>query len=58
MQSVGHAYAVLLGRRTGNKEEANRYLSSMSDLKRRLKNRQESRTRKQRAKRPYRPGQR
>lgn len=52
---VGHAYAVLKGRRTGNPEAAKRFLSSLSDGERTQRNRNDSRLHRA-AKKGYKPG--
>ncbi len=56
MGSVGQAYAVLRGRRSGNAEEASGLLNSMSPAKRKERNKQESQARGKR--KPYRLGER
>jgi hypothetical protein len=59
VNSVGQAYAILKGRRQGNRKEAAGLLESKSPAKRKEQNRQESRARgSARPKKPYRLGER
>jgi hypothetical protein len=59
VNSVGQAYAILRDRRSGNKEEAQGLLDSMSPGRRKEQNRQESQARgSARKKKPYRLGER
>ena len=57
MSSVGHSYAVLRGRRTGDPEQAQQFLMSMPPEEQRARNRSESRLRSVR-KRKYKMGRR
>lgn len=43
--SVGHAFAILKGRATGDREDASRYLNEMSPTQLIMRNRSESRIR-------------
>jgi hypothetical protein len=56
MSGVGHAYAVLAGRRTGDKEKARMFLGSMFREEIRARNSHESRSRGK-PRKPYKPGQ-
>jgi hypothetical protein len=56
--SVGHAYAVLRGRLTGDQDEASNFLDSLSDSERTLRNRKEGRVRKKLRKTGYKLGSR
>ncbi len=59
MMSVGQAYAIIKGRRTGDAEKAKGFLSSLSPGRRKEQNRQESQARgSARPKKPYRLGER
>ncbi len=59
MNSVGQAYAIIRGRRQGNREEAQGLLDSMSPAERRERNRQDSKARgSARPKKPYKLGER
>ena len=59
MNSVGQAYAILKGRRQGNREKAKGLLDSMKPAERGERNRQESRARgSARPKKPYKLGER
>jgi hypothetical protein len=55
--SVGHAYAILRGRITGDAGKAKSFLESMTPEERTLRNRNESRLRRK-AKKDYKPGRR
>lgn len=58
MNSVGQAYAILRGRRNGDREKAKGLLEGMHPLRRREQNRQESQARgSKRRKKPYRLGE-
>lgn len=59
MQSVGQAYAIIRGRRSGNVEKAKGFLGSMSAVKRKILNRQDAQARgSKRSKKPYKLGER
>jgi hypothetical protein len=59
VNSVGQAYAIIKGRRQGDREEATGFLNSMSPAKRKEQNRQESKARgSAHNKKPYRLGER
>lgn len=59
MNSVGQAYAILRSRRSGDKEEAARFLDSKGPAARGEQNRQESKARgSARPKKPYKLGER
>jgi len=45
VKSVGHSYAILRNRATGNKNKARRFLSSLSPAEKTMRNRNESRSR-------------
>ncbi len=57
MSSVGQAYAVLAGRITGNKQDAEQFLGSMFKKQLDARNVQENRSRNK-GKKPYKIGQR
>ena len=59
MMSVGQAWSIIKGRKTGDAEKAKGFLSSLSPGRRKEQNRQESQARgSARPKKPYRLGER
>ena len=56
--SVGHSYAILRGRLSGDQEAASSFLEGMSNSERTIRNRKESRTRNKIRKTGYRLGSR
>jgi hypothetical protein len=54
--SVGHAYAILRGRLTGDPQEASDFLSGLSDNERKIRNNKENRVRTRIRKRGYHMG--
>ena len=57
MDSVGGAYAILKGYRSGDPEKAESFLNSMSPSERKLRNRNEGRLRSKRKEKLNKPGQ-
>ncbi len=55
---IGRSWAIVRGRMTGNREKAQGILDSMSPIKRREINRQESQTRNRLKKTAYKLGER
>lgn len=58
MAGVGHSYAVMLGRRMGDRQKATEYLSGLIKTKREEMNRQESRNSPKPRKGSYKLGER
>lgn len=56
--NVGNAYAIIRGRRHGNKKFAENYLNSMSPVARKERNKQDAKAKgNKRSKKPYRLGE-